>query len=128
MAKRVLKKKARKVRELITEGKELHSHMKDLTARLEDIKVLLRQHAAATDNGFIKGYNRSVVIIEDVDSFKLDAREFKKHVRPKEFLDAISVKIGSARELLTDAKFEQLAKKSTNKWSRVTFTSVDEVE
>lgn len=128
MAKRVLKKKARKVRELITEGKELHSHMKDLSARLEDIKVLLRQHAAATDNGFIKGYNRSVVLIEDVDSFQLDVRKFKANVRPKEFLDAVSVKIGAARDLLTDAKFEQLAKKSTNKWSRVTFTSVDEVE
>jgi len=126
--KKRLLKRIRGVRELVTEGKELAGHIKDLTARLDEIKTDLRTHAEATEKGFIKGYNKSCVVIEDVDVFTLSPAKLKKKVGPKKFGLLASVSNTKARSELGDAVFESMAKKTTRKWNRVSFHSTDDIE
>lgn len=129
--KKTLKRlnRVRNVKELITEGQQLGSHIKDLTARFNDIKDKLRSHAESVNKPMINGHNRAVVIIEDVDAFDLDIRKYKKAVAsPKKFLDTVAVSNTKAREVLGDEKFERLAVKTTKTFHRVSFKTLDEIE
>lgn len=122
-------KRVRNVKELITEGKQLSDHIKDLAARLTDIKEKLRSHAESVSKPIIRGHNRAVVVIEDVDSYDLDIRKYKKAVaNPKKFLDSVKVPNGKAREVLGDERFERLAVKTTKTFHRVSFKTVDDLE
>lgn len=128
MPKRKLRR-VRNVKELITEGFELTSHIKDLNSRLDEIKSKLREHATSVEKSFITGHSRTCVTISDVDSFDLPVRKFKKAVsNATVFLDSVSLTVGKARAALGDAKFERLAKKTTKKYHRVQFHDIDDVE
>jgi len=122
-------KRVRNVKELIAEGQQLGEHIKDLTARFNEVKEKLRSHAESVNKPLIRGHNRAVVVIEDVDAFDLDIRKYKKAVAStKKFLDSVNVSNTKARGVLGDERFERLAVKTTKTFHRVSFKTIDDLE